>query len=63
MAEFEAEGLYPEVTREDLAEELTTHRDSSGRLVSTNECIEVLGTFIGESISDEVTSDIEASNW
>ena len=63
MAEFEAEGLHPEVTREDLAEELVSYRDSSGRLVQTHECIEVLGSFIGESISDEVTSDVEASNW
>lgn len=63
MAEFEAEGLHPEVTREDLAEELSSYRDQSGRLVKTHECIEVLGTFIGESIADELTYDVEASNW
>ncbi len=63
MAEFEAEGLSPEDTREELAEELTSYRDESGRLVKTNECIEVLGTFISESIADELTYDTEASSW
>ena len=63
MAEFEAEGISTETTREELAEELTQYCDASGRLIKTSECIEVLGTFIQEAISDELTYDVEATSW